>query len=472
MLHAAEIAARGHKIDWKNPHALSDDEAFVLKAVKSFCSQIKSLLLMADSSRWNTGFLNILRRSTSMRVRKMSLADAGRPSKKCAVCGNHHGGTAVVDLAGNCAPTRASVEGSGQYNSMQWLSCSPGDTASLFAEFLDAYMKILDKATTEDHDDSLCEWDFGEFHIGNDCLRHVKLAFVGQNLPLELAYGAAVKLYEMGGSDTGYDFLPTCTPEAITSLISTKDSLEISIADRRRAVPEVPFDGEFWEIVDLCRQSRRQSPRERANEYMNLASSWENEELMFRERDESVVDTEEEEGEEEDEEEGEEDEEVVIANLKRRRMAVIEDDEEEEEVEVEVDEEEEAPPRKKRKRRVYPLPEGGVRRSGRIRSGVYAPAPAPAAQKRAEERAEIHPREVQEMTAAQHASIQRIPGDRLPARKYAISNGSRLSARLQLEDREEDAAVVTQLVFVAQELLAKVASLQRTDEGEGDATHN
>jgi hypothetical protein len=324
---------------------------------------------------------------------------------------------------------------------------------------------------------------------------------------MELVYDASRTIEGLGLSETqmaSLESMHCIDDERRDALLEKLAQIELAIADEKRPLPDLCIDEHFWQQIDAARGAAARGNereelrlvRERAYDTMDLEQESAFEDESDDERDERRAGNEDlgRGGYDEREEEGGADGPQhegrkraagrKPARRKRRRVAA-QDEEEGRDGSSACEEEEEEEPacegggefgRLRRSRRVArkapgdspSLPvgldeesdeggEGGHVERGkrRIPESDSEEESAPQAARPAAPRASVP-------NPAALAQAQRIPGDRLPARRQVLVSGMGLAARLAQERRDSDAGVATAMCFVIQELMSRVEQLARS----------
>lgn len=239
----AEVNARNLQwpFDLDNPDEECEGQ-HVHSVAHSFVNDLRFLVPTSTSTKWNSAFVRVLRHSHSMQVTCASELQKELIRKTgglCQVCGTReHSCPWVVHLCGN---RRRET-----YNARQWERVE--DWPRLFDKFLPGYEDVTSpgwrpppRAVPEEY--------LGAYAVGKDCYRKLVLAFVGQNLIMELIYGAWVHIANLD-SDPGYRHAPSVTDQRISMLLKTLDDLKACAASDYPRIPQVPYERTYWNAID------------------------------------------------------------------------------------------------------------------------------------------------------------------------------------------------------------------------------
>ena len=471
-LDACERAVRGDDVDYSDKKNL--DAQFMKNAVASIQSRVRMLKREA-AALWKPGFTQMLDQCHSIRVHQMDYGEKEgvRTEKmRCMACGRWE----------HCC--KFALSGVGPFESAMFNS----DDVSLFAgnwpDFFRDYRVVCSESfVSGTKKGKLPEQDCGEYTIGATCLRKAELYYTINTMIVECLYEANLEVQEKStGSADDHEKWFYATDEQAAKFVKKLRDLELAIADEKRAVPAWGSDASLWKQIDRARDKAAGG-----NDVTRVE--------LLRRRAESMLGGEDEasEGEAADSEESEGEDEHVAGwrapRGARRASVVIEDDDDDSEVE----QAEEAKPCKQRRKRKPPA--APTRQSRRVQklAPEFTEGPREEGVEEEDEAASEHwslheseaegepveepepepepeaepPRPATRAAppnAYELAQDQRVPGGRLPARRRALYNLGALQLKLMAEGRDSDAAIVTNGIFVLQEMLARVDQLAHTAE--------
>jgi len=440
ILDCCELAARGLNVDYSDK--TNDDALFVSACVQNLISKLRYMAPRAAAG-WRPEFGKVLDQAHSARIeyvpqpvkegvraRKMRCMACGRFEKNC---------TNRLDLAGPFA-------------SNEWIGPT-GGILGAFQRFKKNYNVVFGEDYLDEcvMCDALPPEDLGSFMIGETCLRKAQLYFQCRTLLLECVYDSEqiLEAYVSEHKKPLDDMqLYTVNSERIDEMIKKIDKLEMAVADERRPTPPLEIDASFWEIIDQmrtdisdgCNSTRIRLLRERAHEVMGLEEEvWE--------------------GNESDCNEGPRNEGRAPAKSakrkplkrrpKRKRASVVTSDSEPENSDTDsqgsfiVDDENGDEDNQK---------DNNEEESEETAFSEALPRRAASSGPRRRE----PPQNVSSI-----ASAQRIPGDRLPARRAALYGLMALQQKLMRSGQDGDAAVCTAAIFNYQDLLSRVSESAR-----------
>lgn len=268
-----------------------------IDAFEKLSSKVRYVVPRA-SAGWRPGFNSVLRCSHSMRVEKVSRdqKEAARAySGICMACGRKEQNcNYVIDLAGN-------------FDLKEWTSDAQGLTAS-YKRFVEEYCGVFEESWNPKNGGGLPAVDKGRFVVGSTCLRKAKLTFQAQTLLLEACYSAERQIEERREQKKPINDseLYTATNRAAERFVAAQDSIELAVADERRAVPDLLIDESFWERIDEARTNSFGDEsdfcaaiRERSEASMSSSHHAQEARNEGDEENGSVVESDEEEGDEE-----------------------------------------------------------------------------------------------------------------------------------------------------------------------------
>ena len=461
ILDVAERVARGHNTEWGR-----GDGPKMKQAVELLQSKLVYLSPQAAAG-WKSNFADVLDRAHSMRVSSIDkdYKSQLRPESACMACGRfEHNCMRKLCLGG---PFRSSMWHKG-VNEL--------DVA--WDQFLDDYNSTFENSLPSKG--SLIQQDLGSFIIGETCLRKAQLYFTCRTLLLDLVYDAAHTISHLDTPPK--PSVMYCIDDTRRDrLIQRLDDLETAIAKENIPVPPIGTDTAFWDKIDRARErasnfdkvteaflvsSRSQeSLQEENSDYwcrMDQNSiyslrgtqvskcDWDNDscssDLSYGNQKHAGCQSSVSRGLDDSEEEQSDADSPCRksgSQLRRKRRCVIEDEEEEETCA-----QEQTQPR--RSLRVQ-----GISVEENTQNAPKAAVSVEAAPARAQN---VHnlARPRQFTGAASIAASQRVPDGRLASRREALAAGLTLATSLVRERRDSDAAVVTSMAFVIQELMDKV----------------
>lgn len=485
VLDGCERAVRGCEPDYSD--ASDFDAKFMASCIKTYASRARMLKSQAAAG-WKPEFAWMLERCHSIAIDDVDDEEkegVRTEKRKCMACGRWE----------RCC--KKALNAVGPFEFERFNSGDASDLQLTWQVFNRQYERTCGE-TLGASNGKLPECDFGEFTIGTTCLRKAELFFSCNTLIMECCYEA------MQSCKSSPDFRWSqeemvwkhATAENATALVERLRNLELAIADDRRPVPDWGVDTALWDNMNKERKRASGSNgealtellRDRAEATLETARQ----RLYVRGGPSSHAEGEEADGSEDydvvgctdDEEEEEHRSDTHNGKgvvRRRRRVLDSEDDSGDEEVVV-------RPKRacvQKAKGKAATGKPGPVRRSQRHigsasnagPSSSNAPAPpAPigavesqAVESQAEEEepaptedAMRHRTRAPPPNAFALAQQQRVPGQRLPARREALFNLGTLQLSLMREGRDSDAAICTNAMFVMQELLARVDQLSHT----------
>lgn len=493
VLDACERAVRGIALDYTD--ASDADAAFMNSCVRAYASRLRMLKAQAAAG-WRPEFSWMLERCHSIAVDDVDEDEkegVRTEKKKCMACGRWE---RRCKKALNCV------------GPLDFERFNRGDASELQPAW-QTFEQDYDRASNSDRRhrrEQLPSCDFGEFTIGETCLRKAELFFMCNTLLLENCFEAniACVLNERKRDCTGGLIWYHATQENASLLVERMRDLELAIADERRRVPTWGVDTELWatlnderayagnrdpEKITALLQERAETTLEtaRARLYIDDASQALN--VTEEDHDGNDYDV----IGDSDEEEKEDEHPYRAVGKRAKRKCVLDSSDDEDEIEKEP-----VPPPRActaagTKRAANEKSAVEPRRSKRFQKEVAshvagpsssnAPAPAPstavvmeeeAVEQAVEETSEAQKEEeapAEDMrrrsraapaNAFTMAQAQRVPGQRLPARRDALYNLGTLQLKLMREGRDADSATCTSAIFVMQELLARVDQLAHT----------
>tara|TARA_Y100000768_G_scaffold107564_1_gene78971 strand:- start:12636 stop:14039 length:1404 start_codon:yes stop_codon:yes gene_type:complete len=446
ILDCCELAARGINVDYSDK--TNSDALFVSACVQNLISKLRYMAPRAAAG-WRPEFGKALDQAHSARIeyvpqpvkegvraRKMRCMACGRFEKNC---------TNRLDLAGPFA-------------SNEWVGPT-GGILGAFQRFKKNYHAVFGEDYLDEcvMCDALPPEDLGSFMIGETCLRKAQLYFQCRTLLLECAYDSEqiLEAYVSEHKKPLDDMqLYTINSERIDELIKKLDKLEMAVADERRPTPPLEIDPSFWQIIDQlrtdvsngCNSTKIRLLRERAYEVMGLEEEgWERNEDNYNEgpRNEGRSPAKSAKRK------------PVKRPPKRKRANVVTSDPESENSDTDSqgsfiveDEDEEAMECAEEDGDEDNQKDNGDEESEETAlSEARSRRAVPSRPKRREP-----PQNVSSI-----ASTQRIPGERLPARRAALYNLMELQQKLMRNGDDVSAAVCTAAIFNYQDMLSRVS---------------
>ena len=434
VLLLAELTGRG--ITWDDFAQRSSESADgftsdeLCESWDSYASKIR-YLLPRSAAAWSAEFQKVLTSSHSMRVKKVSTdrknimrgwhgvcMACGRKEKNCNV---------AIDFAGN-------FDGTDFVSDVKRLT--PG-----YIKFIKDYDKVFAKSflKSSDRQFSLAEQDKGTYIVGETCLRKAKIMFLLQTMMLERSYDADHEVKMAKETYIGY----TVDDKSIEAFIKQLDIIELAIADEKRALPQIPNDQSYWDILD---EGRSIASNADADESARLTYERAKKELRSTEEDDEV---EVEEVEEDEEDEEDEEEEMNVT-----------DDEEEDSSEVE------RVPKRRRLQRCSAAtvvseededdPGNESRDTNQGRGTETHLSESETSQNKRPMSSRSVPPSVQDF-----AGRQRADGN-LPSRQASLLALMDLQMRLGRRGDFQDCAICSNAILTLQELIAKVEELRHT----------
>ena len=509
VLDVCERAARGletpvgREPDYDDEH--NRDLQFMKSAIESIKSRLR-VLKRQSAAGWRPEFTKMLDSCHSIAVERVDFMEKEgvRTQKmKCMACGRKE----------HCC--KFALNGIGRFNSSDFNEADVRDLRDNFMRFMNEYTHITDDASFIDNikEGHLDANDFGEYTIGETCLRKAEIYFLVNTFIMENCYEAYMEWQEepYNAKDPVRNRWLWANEENAEAFLQKLKQLELAIADEKRHVPRWGTDGNLWARIDKARdkasgneeQDRIELLRERAHQTLTL----------FKKSLEKRC-VEEEEEQEEEEEEEEEDVEVgdnesadeseggqpigrkgSYSRRKARRM--LESEEERSDVEeplpcVEKDSGKRGrsgnapihPVRKSRRQQNLSPEDMGLeaalsempRNEGECSGSAFEeqeeeeeeeeePAQAPAEEQNDTRLTGTRRPTPTAASMAQQQRVPGVPGGRLPSRQNALINLGTLQVRLLREARMDDAAICTNAMFVLQELMSRVNELQHSIEG-------
>jgi len=239
----AEINARN--LQWPFDHENPDPDCegqHVLRTAKRMMGMLSFVVPTTTSSKWNPAVVKILRNAHSAKIEPVSNVQKEiirQTGGRCQICGTkEHSCPWVIHLCGN--------KNRKTYNARDWedVEAWPG----LFDKFLPEYARVTECGWCPPAKNVPDEY-LGAFAVGKDCYRKLLLAFVGQNLIMELIYSAWTFIAGLE-NDPGYREAPSVTDKRIQTLIKTIDDLQACAASDFPRVPTLPFEPRYWRKID------------------------------------------------------------------------------------------------------------------------------------------------------------------------------------------------------------------------------
>jgi len=500
VLDVCERAARGSETPVGSEPDYDDEGNRDLQFMKSAIESIKSrlrVLKRQSAAGWRPEFTKMLDSCHSIAVERVDFMEKEgvRTQKmKCMACGRKE----------HCC--KFALNGVGRFKSSDFNEGNVRDLRDNFTRFMKEYMYITKDVRFINNikEGHLDDCDFGEYTLGETCLRKAELYFLVNTFIMESCYEAYMEWQEE--PDDAND--PVCerwlwaNEENATAFVKKLEQLELAIADEKRHVPAWGTDGNLWAKMDKARgkasgdeeQDRVELLRERAHRTLARFKKSLEKRCVEEEEEEEEEEEDVEVGDNEsaDESEGGQPGGRKRSSSRRKARRVLESEESEEE---RSDVEEPVPcvgkdsgkrvrstnapihPVRKSLRQQNRSPEDmemAAALSGMPRNEGEAAAIVFEEEEEEEELAPA-PTEAQNVTrlvgtrrpaptAVSMARQQRVPGGRLPARQNALINLGTLQVRLLREARMDDAAICTNAMFVLQELMSRVNELQHSIE--------
>lgn len=239
----AEVNARN--LQWPFDHENPDPDCegqHVLRTAKRMMGMLAFVVPTTTSSKWNPAFVKVLRNAHSAKIEPVSNVQKEiirQTGGRCQICGTReHSCPWVIHLCGN--------KNRKTYNAREWedVEAWPG----LFDKFLPEYSRVTECGWCPPAKNVPDEY-LGAYAVGKDCYRKLLLAFVGQNLIMELLYSAWTFISELE-NDPGYREAPSVTDKRIQTLIKTIDDLQACAASDFPRVPTLPFEPRYWKRID------------------------------------------------------------------------------------------------------------------------------------------------------------------------------------------------------------------------------
>ena len=472
------------------------DSQFMKSAIESIKSRLR-VLKRQSAAGWRPEFTKMLDSCHSIAVERVDFMEKEgvRTQKmKCMACGRKE----------HCC--KFALNGVGRFISSDFNEDNVCDLRGNFVRFMNEYMYITDDVRFINNikEGHLDDCDFGEYTIGETCLRKAELYFLVNTLIMENCYEAYMEWQEepYNAKDPGRERWLWANEENAKAFVQKLEQLELAIADEKRHVPMWGTDGNLWAKIDKARgkasadeeEERVELLRERAHQTLaRFKKSLENR-CEEEEEEESAVEVSDNESADEDgrgQPRG-----CKGGSSRRKSRRVLESEEERSDVEEPVPcvgkdkgkriRSGNAPvhPVRKSRRQQNLSPEdievaaalsGMPRNEGEAVATVFeeeeeeeptptpAPTPAPSSTE-AQNVTRLVGTRRPGPTAVSMARQQRVPGGRLPARQNALINLGTLQVRLLREARMDDAAICTNAMFVLQELMSRVSELQHSVE--------
>lgn len=459
------------------------DEEFMDSSLRFYLARLRTLKMEAAAG-WGNGFEKMLERCHSITIEPSDYQEKeGVRTKKmkCMACGRWE----------HCC--RFMLSGIGPFESTQWSNVKKyHDLLRPWKDFLDSYLSVCsDEYVSRTRIGRLPNEDMGAYAIGKTCMRKAQLYYMANTFILESCYSAYQDCLERGSPAVEKGAWFHATDQNAAAFVERLDQLELAIADEKRPVPHLFVDQQIWDKIETA--------REKAS-----ADDFDEQLRLMRERAANMLQGggELEDGSEQEEENGdgaaahvgcsESEEEDNCPKRRRRawgtsaqRRRCIEDDDDDvsscKSVEASAGAKKgvQASKGKRRSRRIAQLSPADIEDSMPHNQGRGAVTKPPRqdcaeqdddlAHEREEEQAQEEQAQAQPSAhaalaprtappnAAEMASEARMPGGRLPSRRTAQINLSRLMITLLREGRDSDAAVCNQALFTIQELSAECA---------------
>lgn len=440
ILLLAELTGRG--IKWSDyvqkttgsGNANTADE--VSESWDSYASKIR-YLMPRSAAGWKPEFQNVLSSSHSMRVTKVSM------DRKNIMRGGHGVCMACGRKEKNC---NSSIDFAGSFDGNDFVSNIKNLTPG-YIKFMKDYDKVFSKAFLKcsDRQFFLPEQDKGTYIVGETCLRKAKIMFSLQTMMLERSYDAE---HEIRGAKETFIGC-TVDEKSIDAFIKHLDTLELAIADEKRAIPPIPNDSSYWDVLDEGRSIASNADADKSARLTYERAKRVLRSMAEEDEDEEVEEVEEEIGDEADDgseselEEEDEDEEEdgsesdVESQPKRRRLrrssaaTVVSDEDEDEPVEKSTG-------TKQGKDTEAHLSGSETSQNNRPMSSRSVPP-----------------------SIQDFAGRQRADGN-LPSRKASLLALMDLQMRLGRRGDFQDCAICSNAILTLQELIAKVEELRHT----------
>tara|TARA_Y100000389_G_scaffold180922_1_gene196124 strand:- start:299 stop:1849 length:1551 start_codon:yes stop_codon:yes gene_type:complete len=242
MVELSEYGARN--LQWPFDHENPDSDCegqYVYSTAQRMMSMLAFIVPTTTSSKWNPAFVNVLQSAHSARIEPVSNMQkeiVRQTGGRCQICGTkEHSCPWVIHLCGN--KTR------GTYNARKWKNVD--EWPRLFDEFLPEYASVT-KDGWRPPSNKVPDEYLGAYAVGKDCYRKLLLAFVGQNLVMEMIYSSWTFISKLA-YDPGYKEAPSVTDERIQTLIKTIDDLQACAASDFPRVPELPYEPSYWKKI-------------------------------------------------------------------------------------------------------------------------------------------------------------------------------------------------------------------------------
>ena len=242
ILLLAELTGRGIKWGDDVRKSMASGNAHAPDQVShswdSYASKIR-YLMSRSAADWKPEFQNVLNSSHSMRVTKVSTA------RKNVMRGGHGVCMACGRKESNC---NVSIDFAGNFDATDFVSGVENLTPG-YIKFMKDYDQVFSKSFLKcpERQFSLADQDKGTYIVGETCLRKAKIMFSLQTMMLERSYDAEHEIrMAKDGNGVGY----TVDQMSIDAFIKHMDTLELAIADEKRAIPPIPNDHSYWDILD------------------------------------------------------------------------------------------------------------------------------------------------------------------------------------------------------------------------------
>lgn len=436
VLHVCEDAARSLGTDYDDEG--HDDAQFMKVCFDRLISRLKSVKENAKADPLRCGaFYNVLEKSHSMRVEHVEpeYKNGVRQKSVCMACGR---------MEKNCT-NKISLSGPflGQWDKECKL------VSKSWKDFEKGYNTVYEDDFVEDavSKDALPEEDYGDYMVGNTCLRKAQLTFLLNTFIMEIVYDMAFRSRDAEGLEDGVSYF--CNDDEAEETLEKLDWLERCVADSGKPLPLVVVDEGYWNVIDEARNAVSEGDENRLIRLIReRAYTMLGKDFVDEESDEDGAQSVHSEGfvVSSDESDGEQYVRRGPRNegpsRKRPRRVVSEDEEEE------VSEGEELQSCE---------PVKVMRRSLRVQKKAAEVSGSEPAPKNAKEKKRPEKRCVRKNAEDFVRSQRKSPGCAMASREDIITELVKLKLRLISQGKQEDSAVCTAAIFQMEADMARLS---------------
>lgn len=290
ILEVFEIGARNMQAKWDD----SSNNGHV-KAHHSLMTKLKFLRDSAHSMKWAAGFLKLLNRAHSMRVRVIHDNEKQFVRKIagcCQVCGTReHQCNYTFELLGSSVACvecdndlfESGDDGNDGYSASMWLDAKPDQLRFLHDDFVNGFDVFQSEEWMQmrKFDDKLPLEYLGMFAVGETCLQKTKLAFFTQNVPMELSYDAHSVLSDYEDIQLKEHQFVTATHDSAKELLLEVEKVETALRtnNNNAALPAIAECQSAWFPVSEIIEEQAQMHVQASQPEVVEVSDWEDGEI-------------------------------------------------------------------------------------------------------------------------------------------------------------------------------------------------